>query len=38
MGVSDTEVTQLTAQLIGLCDDQGYFNYEEFVKNAFWLI
>lgn len=35
MGVSDLEVVQLTTQLQTLCDETGYFNFEEFVKSAF---
>ena len=35
MGVSDLEVVQLTTQLQSLCDNEGYFNFEEFVKSAF---
>ena len=35
MGQSETEIIQLTSQLNTLCDDQGMFNFEEFVKAAF---
>lgn len=34
MGVTDMEVVQLTTQLNALTED-GYFNFEEFVKDAF---
>ena len=36
MGINDLEVTQLTTQLQSLQDSDGYFNFEEFVKSAFW--
>ena len=35
MGISDLEIVQLTTQLQTLCDESGYFNFEEFVKSAF---
>ena len=35
MGITDLEIVQLTTQLQGLCDDQGYFDFERFVKDAF---
>ena len=35
MGLKDVDIIQLTNQLNSLCDDQGMFNFEEFVKNAF---
>ena len=35
MGLTDIEVVQLTAQLQSLVDDQGYFNFEDFVSSAF---
>ena len=35
MGLSDVDIIQLTNQLNTLCDDQGMFNFEEFVKSAF---
>ena len=44
MGITDLEIVQLTTQLQGLCDSEGYFNFEnfaqnfviDFVKDAFW--
>ena len=36
MGLSDVDIIQLTNQLGGQCDDQGMFNFEDFVKSAFW--
>ena len=35
MGITDLEIVQLTTQLQGLCDSEGYFNFENFVKEAF---
>ena len=35
MGITDLEIVQLTTQLQGLCDSEGYFNFENFVKDAF---
>ena len=35
MGITDLEIVQLTTQLQGLCDSDGYFNFENFVKEAF---
>lgn len=35
MGLTDLEIVQLTTQLQSLCDDKGYFNFEDFVKSAF---
>ena len=35
MGLEDVDIIQLTQQLQGQCDADGYFNFEEFVKSAF---
>ena len=35
MGITDLEIVQLTTQLSGLCDAEGYFNFEDFVRDAF---
>ena len=35
MGITDLEIVQLTTQLQGLCDTDGYFNFENFVRDAF---
>lgn len=35
MGLQDVEILQLTNQLNSLCDHNGMFNFEEFVKSAF---
>ena len=35
MGITDLEIVQLTTQLQGLCDSEGYFDFEKFVKDAF---
>ncbi len=37
MGLQDVEILQLTNQLNQHCDNDGMFNFEEFVKSAFWL-
>ena len=36
MGITDLEIVQLTTQLEGLKNEEGYFNFEQFVKDAFW--
>ena len=38
MGITDLEIVQLTTQLQGLCDADGYFNFKKFVEYAFWSI
>ena len=35
MGLKDVDIIQLTNQLNSLTDDNGMFNFEEFVKSAF---
>ena len=35
MGITDLEIVQLTTQLEGLKNEEGYFNFEQFVKDAF---
>ncbi len=35
MELKDYEIHQLTKQLTPLCDKDGYFNFEDFVSNAF---
>jgi len=35
MNITDLEIVQLTTQLTSLTDENGYFNFEEFVENAF---
>ena len=38
MGLKDVDIIQLTNQLNSLTDENGMFNFEEFVNSAFWLI
>ena len=38
MGLQDVDIIQLTNQLNSLCDENDMFNFEEFVKSAFWNI
>ena len=35
MGLNDVDIIQLTNQLQSQCDNEGMFNFEEFVKSAF---
>ena len=35
MGLADVDIIQLTNQLTQQCDEDGMFNFEEFVKSAF---
>ena len=35
MGITDLEIVQLTTQLSGLCDADGYFDFAKFVADAF---
>ncbi len=35
MGIPEDQIYQLTTQLQGLCDKDGYFDFEKFVKEAF---
>ena len=35
IGISDLEIVQLTTQLQPPVKEDGYFNFEEFVKSAF---
>ena len=35
IGCSDLEIVQLTTQLQGLVEDDGYFDFEKFVNSAF---
>ena len=37
MGLDDVDIIQLTNQLQNQCDDSGMFNFEDFVKSAFWI-
>ena len=35
IGVTGKDMIQLTLQLEPLCDQDGYFNFEQFVSSAF---
>ena len=34
-GISEIEIFQLTSQLQPFCEEDGYFNFEEFVSASF---